>query len=437
MRMVDLILKKRFGGEHTKEELSYILSGFMDETIPDYQVSAWMMSICFQGMSAMEIACLTEAMWHSGEEVYLSDLPGIKLDKHSTGGVGDTTTLVIAPLVAACGSTVAKMSGRGLGHTGGTLDKLESVPGVSIDLDIAAFKRIARDIGLCITGQTGNLVPADKLMYALRDVTGTVESIPLIASSVMSKKLAAGADAIVLDVKVGSGAFMQTLDDARALAKTMVNIGEHVGRKTVAVITDMDQPLGMAVGNALEVREAVELLSGKLAETDPLYGVCMLLASNMLLLGNLAADEGEARAKLSIALKSGAGLAKLEAMLCEMGAQRGCLNDMDALCKTRLKVPVYMEGCGYIASMEANRIGAAAQILGAGRAKKSDAIDPAVGLIMQKRRGDYIAKGEPIATMYVNDETRLEEAKSSLKGAIHLSAEPPCHVPMVHDVIRA
>lgn len=437
MRMVDLILKKRAGEEHTPEELEFIIRGFVNRTIPDYQMSAWMMAVCFQGMGASETACLTGAMWRSGETVDLSDLPGIKLDKHSTGGVGDTTTLVIAPLVAACGGTVAKMSGRGLGHTGGTLDKLESIPGVSIDVDIASFKRILRETGLCIIGQTGNLVPADKLLYALRDVTATVESAPLIASSIMSKKLAAGADAIVLDVKMGSGAFMRTLPEAQALARAMVGIGRHVGRRTMAIITDMDQPLGMAVGNALEVREAVELLSGRAPETGPLYQVCMLMASHMLLLGNLASDETDARAKLKKALQSGAGLGKLEAMLQALGGAPDCLRNMDALCKTKRQVPVALERAGYIAGMKANRIGSAAQMLGAGRATKSDVIDPAVGLVMHKRQGDYLAPGEPLATLYVNDESRMEDAAAMLRGAATLSPEPPVRTPMVYDVIQA
>ena len=348
MRMVDLIIDKREGKAHTREEINYIIREYTAGNIPDYQMSAWLMAVCWQGMTEREVSELTSAMMHSGDVVDLSDIPGIKVDKHSTGGVGDTTTLVIAPLVAACGGTVAKMSGRGLGHTGGTLDKLESVPGVCIEKNIDEFKDIVRRIGLCVIGQSGNLVPADKLMYALRDVTGTVESIPLIASSIMSKKLAAGTDAIVLDVKCGTGAFMHTPKQAEKLARTMVKIGDALGRKTVALITDMDQPLGMAVGNGLEVREAIEVLSGTVKEGDMLYEVCMLLAENMLMLSGLAADEGEAREKLTKAIETGAGLRKLEQMLTALGARdaKACIADPDSLCAVKKKVPVYLDGEG-------------------------------------------------------------------------------------------
>ena len=437
MNMVGIITKKKLGQALTPEEIAYFVHGAANRSIADYQLAALLMAIRLNGMTPEETKELTLAMAHSGEIADLSRIPGVKVDKHSTGGVGDTTTLILAPLVAACGVPVAKMSGRGLGHTGGTLDKLESIPGVCIDVEIPAFKRIVRELGVCVIGQTGDLVPADKRMYALRDVTGTVESIPLIASSIMSKKLAAGTDAIVLDVKTGSGAFMQTLEEAHTLAQTMVEIGEHVGRKTVAVITDMDQPLGMAVGNALEVREAVQLLCGQIPPEDPLYQVCMLLAGHMLMLGGLAKGQAEAEAKLTHALRSGAGFAKLQAMVCALGAKPGCLEDMDALCKTRRLVPVALEGNGYIANMAAAQIGTAAQLLGAGRAKKTDVIDPAVGLIMHKRRGDYLKAGEPLATLYVNDETRLAEAMDTLRGAITLSKEPPEAVPMVYEVVGA
>ena len=438
MRMVDLIAKKRCGKAHTDAEIDFIISGYVDGSIPDYQMSAWMMAVCWQGMTEAEVSRLTYAMMSSGDVVDLSDLSGVKVDKHSTGGVGDTTTLVIAPLVAACGGTVAKMSGRGLGHTGGTLDKLESVPGVTVEKDIDEFKDIVRKNGLCVIGQSGNLVPADKLMYALRDVTGTVESIPLIASSIMSKKLAAGTDAIVLDVKTGTGAFMKTVDDARKLSETMVKIGNSLGRRTVAIMTDMDQPLGMAIGNGLEVKEAIDVLSGRVCESDPLYQVCMLLASNMLIVSGLAKDTEEAEAKITAALKEGRGLAKLEAMFTALGAEDAgyVIAHPESLCQVRKKVDVCLDGEGYISAMHAADIGNAAQMLGAGRAEKTDVIDPAVGLVMHKRMGDYVAAGEAVATMYVNDESRLDGATAVLKGAIKLGAHKPESAPMVHGIVQ-
>lgn len=438
MRMVDLIEKKLDKGTLTKEEIHFIITGFVDGSIPDYQMSAFMMAVVFNSMTDQETADLTMAMMHSGDVVDLSMLKGVKVDKHSTGGVGDTTTLVIAPLVAACGGTVAKMSGRGLGHTGGTLDKLESIPGLNIEQSMDRFREIVSNIGVAVIGQTGNLVPADKKMYALRDVTATVRSIPLIASSIMSKKLAAGTDAIVLDVKTGSGAFMQTVEDAEILAKLMVQIGKLVDRECVAVITDMNQPLGMAVGNALEVREAVELLSGRIKKGDPLYEVCMLLGVHMMLLSKLAKDEKEAREKLENALHSGAGLAKLQQMAAAEGGDASylCMERINELCKVKELVPIYPHKEGYLSATVAERIGTAAQILGAGRATKEDKIDPAVGLVMQKRLGDKVTMDEPLCVMYVNDLSKLDSAKEMFYSALEISDKKPEYRPMVYDVVR-
>ncbi|MCE5236314.1 MAG: thymidine phosphorylase [Clostridiaceae bacterium] len=435
MRMVDLIEKKRLGREHTKEEIGFIVNGFAAGDVPDYQMSAWMMAVCFMGMSERETSALTMAMKDSGDTVDLSDLPGVKVDKHSTGGVGDTTTLVVGPLVAACGGTVAKMSGRGLGHTGGTLDKLESVPGVKTSVSIDRFKEIVKETGVCVIGQSEGLVPADQKMYALRDVTSTVQSIPLIASSVMSKKLAAGTDAIVLDVKTGSGAFMQTLAEARLLARTMVKIGALLNKKTVAIITDMNQPLGLSVGNGLEVKEAVELLSGKIEESYPLYEVCMLLASHMLMVSGLAPTEAYARERLKHALASGEGLRRLKCMIEALGGDTAYIDAPELLCQVERKLSVTLEGEGYISAMDAERIGIAAQMLGAGREKKTDPIDHAVGLVMHKRMGNRVEKGEPVATFYVNGAERLDEALAMFKSAFRLSAVKPPHAPMVYDVI--
>ncbi len=437
MRFVDMIEKKADGLELSCEEINEMVTGFCDGEIPDYQMSSMMMAILQRDMTDQEISDLTLAMMHSGDVVDLSDLPGIKLDKHSTGGVGDTTTLVVAPLVAACGGTVAKMSGRGLGHTGGTLDKLESIPGVSIEQDMETFKNIVRKTGVAVVGQTGNLVPADKKMYALRDVTATVRSIPLIASSIMSKKLASGADAIVLDVKTGSGAFMRTDEDAFRLAKAMVEIGNHLGRKVRAIVTDMDQPLGNAVGNALEVKEAVELLSNQIPSGDPLYEVCMLLAENMLVMGELAKDETEARKILEEKLQDGSGLKKLQDMIHELGGDESYLtvNTIDQLIQVNKVMDVVANDDGYIDHMMAENIGTAAQMLGAGRAKKEDTIDPSVGLIMKVRRGMYVKKGDPLCTLYVNDETYLDEAIQLLKKSIVISDSEPEYRPMIHGIV--
>ena len=424
--------------ELNRDELTAMVMGYVDGMVPDYQVSAFLMAVVFRGMTDRETALLTDIMMHSGEVADLSSLPGVKVDKHSSGGVGDTNTLILAPLVAACGGTVAKMSGRGLGHTGGTLDKLESIPGLSVEQPISRFLDIVRELGVAVIGQTGNLVPADKKLYALRDVTGTIGSIPLIASSIMSKKLAAGTDAIVLDVKTGSGAFMRTVEEAKKLASLMVRIGDHLGRRCMAVITDMNQPLGLAVGNALEVKDAVEALSGMLPETDPLMEVSLLLGANMLLLSNLCTSEEEGKQMLLAAIRSGAGLAKLKAMVKAMGGDDSYIDPIKIreLCATRRQIPLYPKEEGYLAAMEAVKIGLASQLLGAGRARKEDTIDPAVGLIMHKRVGDRLEKGEPFCTLYVNDETRLEEAIETMYTAITVSQEKPTAAPLVYDIIR-
>ena len=436
MHYTELIEKKRDGFTHTKEEIEFIIRGVTDGSMPDYQLTAWMMAVCFRGMTDEETAYLTDAMMHSGDVVDLSDLEGIKVDKHSTGGVGDTTTLIVAPLVAACGGTVAKVSGRGLAHSGGTLDKLESVPGVSVEKSLDEFKRIVRKTGLCVIGQSGNLDPADKRMYALRDVSGTVPSIPLIASSIMSKKLASGAEAIVLDVKTGGGAFMRTVDDARKLASLMVKIGRHLGRNTVAVITDMDRPLGMAVGNGLEMREAIEGLTGKIPYNDPLMQVSFVLAGRLLMLSNIASTQEEAEIMLKKAVEDGSGFTRLRSMLEEMGGDVRYVDDPNLLVRTKRIVPIYKDCKGYIKKLDAKSIGLAALLLGAGREKAGDTVDPAVGILMKKRCGDRIEKDEPIAYMYVNDETNLDEAVSKLVNAVCVADEKPEDEALVYDIIE-
>ena len=436
MHYTELIEKKRDGFTHTKEEIEFIIRGVTDGSMPDYQLTAWMMAVCFRGMTDEETAYLTDAMMHSGDVVDLSDLEGIKVDKHSTGGVGDTTTLIVAPLVAACGGTVAKVSGSGLAHSGGTLDKLESVPGVSVEKSLDEFKRIVRKTGLCVIGQSGNLDPADKRMYALRDVSGTVPSIPLIASSIMSKKLASGAEAIVLDVKTGGGAFMRTVDEARKLASLMVKIGRHLGRNTVAVITDMDRPLGMAVGNGLEMREAIEGLTGKIPYNDPLMQVSFVLAGRLLMLSNIASTQEEAEIMLKKAVEDGSGFTRLRSMLEEMGGDVRYVDDPNLLVRTKRIVPIYKDCTGYIKKLDAKSIGLAALLLGAGREKAGDTVDPAVGILMKKRCGDRIEKDEPIAYMYVNDETNLDEAVSKLVNAVCVADEKPEDEALVYDIIE-
>ena len=438
MRIVDIIEKKRDGGELNREEIEELIRGYALEQVPDYQVAAFLMAVVFRGMTDRETAILTDVMMHSGDTVDLSCLDGIKVDKHSTGGVGDTTTLIVAPLVAACGGLVAKMSGRGLGHTGGTLDKLESIPGVNIEQPLDCFIDIVRRNGLAVIGQSGNLVPADKKLYALRDVTGTIGSAPLIASSVMSKKLAAGADAIVLDVKVGSGAFMHTVEDAKQLASLMVHIGAHLGRRCEAIITDMNQPLGLAVGNALEVQEAVNVLSGLVPEDEPLVSVSLLLGAHMLMLSDKASSESEGMEKLLLALRSGAGLEKLRSMIEALGGDPSYIDSerIKELCKVRRLVNVFPLKEGYLAGLVAEKIGVASQMLGAGRAKKEDKIDPAVGLVMHKRVGDHVRTDEPFCTLYVNDESHIDEVVSLLHESMTITADKPLPTPLVYAIVK-
>lgn len=439
MRFLDLINIKAQGGVLSDEQIEFMVRAFIEGIIPDYQMASMLMAIMQRGMTTKETTALTLSMMKSGEVVDLSDLPGVKVDKHSTGGVGDTTTLVVAPLVAACGGTVAKMSGRGLGHTGGTLDKLESIPGCKVEQPMNVFRRIIRENGVAVVGQTNNLVPADKKLYALRDVTGTVRSIPLIVSSIMSKKLASGANAIVLDVKTGTGAFMQTLEESRELAKQMVAVGSLLGRRVTAVITDMNQPLGMAVGNALEIREAVQLLSGMISISDPLYKVCMLLGTHMLRICGLADSESDAETKLCNALKSGAGLAKLQHMVELLGGDSSYLTieRINELCEVRKKIVVPAMSSGYVCKMNTEMIGNAAQMLGAGRARKEDKIDPAVGLVMQVRIGSAVKTGDPLCVLYVNDSTNLAVVQDLIYEGISISKNPVHTPPIAYDVIEA
>ena len=432
MNIVEIILKKKRGEALTREEIRFFARGAADGSLPDEQLAALLMAICLRGMTPQETADLTMEMMHSGEVVDLSGAGGVCVDKHSTGGVGDTTTLVLTPLVAACGAKVAKMSGRGLGHTGGTLDKLESIPGCTVSLSQAAFVEQVRRIGCAVIGQTGDLVPADKRLYALRDVTGTVDSVPLIASSILSKKLAAGAHAIVLDVKTGSGALMQTLKDSIELAQAMVRIGTLAGRPILAMVTGMDQPLGTHVGNALEVKEAIDILSGRADDRSAdLREVSLLLGGQMLLAAGVAASRDEARRLLEQALQSGAGLDKLREMIAAQGGDARVCDDTGLLPRARYILPVPALRDGYVCSMDTTGIGYAAQGLGAGRARKTDVIDPAVGLVMAARIGDPVRAGEPIAHIHANDEARGREAVARMQRLVQLSDAQPQKPPLI------
>ncbi|RSL36770.1 pyrimidine-nucleoside phosphorylase [Enterococcus durans] len=431
MRMVDLIEKKRDGNELSTKEIDYIITNYTSGNIPDYQISALLMAIFYQDMTDREITDLTLAIAHSGDVIDLSPLDGIKVDKHSTGGVGDTTTLILAPLVASVGVTVAKMSGRGLGYTGGTLDKLEAIPGFKIELSDEEFIRIVNDSKVAVIGQSGNLAPADKKLYALRDVTATVDSIPLIASSIMSKKIAAGADAIVLDVTTGDGAFMKNIEDARRLAKTMTSIGKLANRQTVAVISDMSEPLGEAIGNSLEVVEAIDTLKGN--GPEDLVEMCYALGSQMMVLAKQAATIDEARVQLKEALESGKALLKFKEMIQNQGGDPSVVDQPERLLTAKYVSELPVKESGIVSKLVANELGIAAMMLGAGRRTKDDAIDHAVGLKLNKKIGDPVQEGESLLTIYSNEED-ISSVKELLYQNIEISdsAEKPT---LIHDII--
>lgn len=431
MRMVDLIEKKRDGNELSKEEIEYIVTNYTNGKIPDYQVSALLMAIFYQDMTNEEITNLTLAIANSGDVINLSSLEGIKVDKHSTGGVGDTTTLILAPLVASVGVTVAKMSGRGLGYTGGTLDKLEAIPGFQIELSDEAFVRIVNESKVAVIGQSGNLAPADKKLYALRDVTATVDSLPLIASSIMSKKIAAGADAIVLDVTTGDGAFMKNIEDARRLAKTMTSIGKLANRETVAVISDMSEPLGEAIGNSLEVVEAIETLQGN--GPEDLVEMCYALGSQMVVLAGKAKTTDEARTLLQEALESGKALAKFKEMIQNQGGDPAIVEHPERILTARYTMELPAKQSGVVSKIVANELGIAAMMLGAGRKTKEEDIDHAVGLKLHKKIGDTVTKGESLLTIYSNDEEITSVIELLYKNIeIGESAMKPT---LIHDII--
>jgi pyrimidine-nucleoside phosphorylase len=431
MRMVDLIEKKRDGKSLTKEEIDYIVTAYTEGSIPDYQMSGLLMAIFYVDMTDEEITNLTLAMANSGEVIDLSSIEGIKVDKHSTGGVGDTTTLILAPLVASVGVPVAKMSGRGLGYTGGTLDKLEAIPGFKIELSEANFIRLVNESKVAVIGQSGDLAPADKKLYALRDVTATVSSIPLIASSIMSKKIAAGADAIVLDVTTGDGAFMKNLEDAKRLAQTMVRIGKLANRQTMAVISDMSQPLGEAIGNSLEVVEAIETLQGK--GPKDLEEMCYALGSQMVVLAKKADSLEEARQLLEEALHSGKALEKFRQMITDQGGDASVIDDPSKILTAKYEVEVPAKTSGVVTKLVANELGIAAMMLGAGRKTKDEDIDHAVGIKLHKKVGESVTEGESLLTIYSNTEA-IEDVKALIDQNIEIGedgAEPP----LIHDII--
>ena len=433
MRVYDLIAKKRDGGTHSREELEQIVNGYVSGEVTDYQMAAWMMAVYLRGMTDEETAELTDVMAHSGVMVDLSPIPGIKVDKHSTGGVGDKTTLVIAPIVAACGVKIAKMSGRGLGHTGGTIDKMESVPGTRTALTQEEFFAQVNKIGLSVIGQSEGIAVADKKMYALRDVTATVSCIPLIASSIMSKKLAAGAHSIVLDVKIGSGAFMKTLEDGQKLAESMVRIGKACGRNVVAVMSNMDIPLGFYIGNALEVREAVEVLRGH--GCPDLTGVCITLAANMLHLCNGWSIE-EATKQAEEAINSGKAFEQMKRWIAAQGGDARVLDDVSLLPQASVQYELKAPQTGYIHHMDAQKIGESSAILGAGRKTKDDAIDFAAGIVLKEKTGAKVEQGQTLAVLHTNRPETIADAERVFLEAIRWGTDAPEAQPLIYGIVK-
>ena len=433
MRMVDIIIKKKENKELTKEEISFFVKGFTSGEIPDYQASALAMAICFNGMNKKEIGILTDQMLHSGDTIDLSGIEGKKVDKHSTGGVGDKTSLVLGPLVASCGVKLAKMSGRGLGHTGGTLDKLESIPGVTIEIEEKDFFKQVNEIGIAIVGQTGTLVPCDKKLYALRDVTGTVESVPLIASSIMSKKLASGSDTILLDVKFGSGAFMKDLDSARVLARTMVDIGDELHRDTRAILTDMNQPLGLAIGNNLEVIEAINTLNGH--GPSDLVELCINAGAIMLVQAGRVETTEEGKTLLEENIKNGKALDKLAQMVKAQGGDESYIYDPSKFEKAKYVIDVKSEKAGYVKEINALEIGEAAMKLGAGRATKEDVLDFAAGIILNKKVGSKVEVGDTLCRVYSNKEN-IDSILLEALNAFKLQDTELETFPIIYEVVQ-
>ncbi|MBS6502671.1 MAG: pyrimidine-nucleoside phosphorylase [Clostridium sp.] len=434
MRMYDIILKKRKGLELSTEEIEFFVNGFTKGEVPDYQASALLMAIFFNKMNKRETADLTMAMVNSGDRIDLSSINGVKVDKHSTGGVGDKTSICLTPLVASLGVPVAKMSGRGLGHTGGTIDKLEAFNGFSVELSEETFISNSNTIGIALTGQTGNIAPADKKIYALRDVTATVDNMSLIASSIMSKKIASGADAIVLDVKVGDGAFMKTPEDAKALAREMVDIGSSVGRKTIGVISDMDQPLGYAIGNSLEVKEAIELLKGN--GPKDLLELTLTLGSYMLVCGKTARNFEEGKALLLENINNGKGLEKLKEFVKAQGGDASLIDDTDKFPKAKYVVEVKAAQSGVISKINAEAFGLIAMELGAGRETKESIIDLSVGIVLNKKRGEVVKEGDILAYIHSNDESNIEKAKNDIIKNMIISNSLDKEIPLIYDIVE-